>query len=60
MDLSSRIYDRDALESYRNKSIRIRITKPDRKKFGKGALRILFVRETDAEVLFILSYEDYE
>ncbi len=46
-------------EFYSGKMIKISILKPDKKNIGFGHLRIIFVRENDFEIQFLLSYEDY-
>ena len=63
MDFSIDIFDfrniNKYCEFYSGKNIKISILKPDRKNVGCGHLRIIFVREKDFEVEFLLSYEDY-
>ena len=63
MDFSTYIFEfRDIkryFDFYLGKRIKINILKPDRKNIGLGKLRIIFVRENEIEVEFILSYEDY-
>ncbi len=63
MDFSTDIfYFRDIkryFDFYSGKKIKINILKPDRKNIGFGNLRIIFVRESEIEVEFLLSYEDY-
>ena len=63
MNFSTDIFDfrniKKYCEFYSGKNIKINILQPDRKNIGCGNLRIIFVREKDLEVEFLLSYEDY-
>jgi hypothetical protein len=63
MNFSTDIFDfrniKKYCEFYSGKRIKISILKPDRKNIASGNLRIIFVRENEVDVEFLLSYEDY-